>query len=118
MARQTIRRLIDDVDGGDADETIAFGIDGIQYEIDLSTTNADTLRNVFAEYIAAGSKVSRGGVAVGGRAARGRGGAGATADREQNKAIRDWAKKEGRDISDRGRISQEIIDEYHARAGR
>jgi Lsr2 len=71
------------------------------------------LREVFAPYVAAGSKVARGGVVVGGRAARGRGGA--TADREQNKAIREWAKKAGKDISDRGRIPQEIVDEFHAK---
>ena len=53
---------------------------------------------------------------VGGRAARGR--SSAAADREQNRAIREWAKKAGKKISDRGRIPQEIVDEYHARAGR
>ena len=84
-----------------------------------STCRRRTPRNcgtLFAPYVAAGTKVGRGGVVVGGRAARGRGGA--TADREQNKAIRAWAKKAGKDISDRGRIPQEIVDEYHAKAGR
>ena len=71
------------------------------------------MREVFAQYVGAGTKVARGGVVVGGRAARGRGGA--AADREQNKAIREWAKKSGYDISDRGRIPQEIVDEYHAK---
>ena len=116
MAKQIIHKLVDDLDGGDADETVKFALDGVQYEIDLSQKNADKLRDLFAQYVAAGTKVGRGGVVVGGRAARGRGGA--TADREQNKAIRAWAKKEGRDISDRGRIPQEIVDEYHAKAGR
>jgi hypothetical protein len=116
VAKQIIHKLVDDLDGGDADETVKFALDGVQYEIDLSQKNADKLRDLFAQYVAAGTKVGRGGVVVGGRAARGRGGA--TADREQNKAIRAWAKKEGRDISDRGRIPQEIVDEYHAKAGR
>lgn len=116
MAKQIIHKLVDDLDGGDADETVKFSLDGVQYEIDLSNKNAGKLRELFAPYVAAGSRVGRGGVVVGGRAARGRGGA--TADREQNKAIRAWAKKEGRDISDRGRIPQEIVDEYHAKAGR
>ncbi|MFC0503861.1 Lsr2 dimerization domain-containing protein [Micromonospora costi] len=113
MAKQIIHKLVDDLDGGDADETVKFALDGVQYEIDLSSANAEKLRDVFAPYVAAGSKVGRGGVVVGGRAARGRGGA--TADREQNRAIREWAKKAGKDISDRGRIPQEIVDEYHAR---
>ncbi|MEV6842652.1 Lsr2 family protein [Actinoplanes sp. NPDC051411] len=113
MAKQIIHKLVDDLDGGDADETVKFALDGIQYEIDLSEKNAAKLRELFDPYLSAGSKVARGGVVVGGRAARGRGGA--TADREQNKAIREWAKKSGKDISDRGRIPQEIVDEFHAK---
>ena len=116
MAKQIIHKLVDDLDGGDAEETVKFALDGTQYEIDLSAKNAEKLREVFAPYVAAGSKAGRGGVVVGGRAARGRGGA--SADREQNKAVRAWAKREGREISDRGRIPQEIVDEYHAKAGR
>ncbi|MCI4063102.1 Lsr2 family protein [Micromonospora sp. R77] len=115
MAKQIIHKLVDDLDGGDADETVKFALDGVQYEIDLSASNAEKLRDVFAPYVAAGTKVGRGGVVVGGRAARGRGGA--TADREQNRAIREWAKKSGKDISDRGRIPQEIVDEFHSKAG-
>lgn len=115
MAKQIIHKLVDDLDGGDADETVKFALDGVQYEIDLSNKNAEKLRELFAPYVAHGSKVGRGGVVVGGRAARGRGGA--TADRAQNKAIRDLAKREGREISDRGRIPQEIVDEFHAKAG-
>lgn len=116
MAKQIIHKLVDDLDGGDADETVKFSLDGVQYEIDLSKKNAEKMRAAFDQYVTAGSRIGRGGVVVGGRAARGRGGA--TADREQNKAIRAWAKREGKDISDRGRIPQEIVDEYHAKAGR
>ena len=113
MAKPIIHKLVDDPEGGDAEETVKFALDGIQYEIDLSDANAKKLRDVFAPCVAAGSKVARGGVVVGGRAARGRGGA--TADREQNKAIRECAKKNGKDISGRGRIPQEIVDEFHAK---
>ncbi|PZG07718.1 nucleoid-associated protein Lsr2 [Micromonospora craterilacus] len=116
MAKQIIHKLVDDLDGGDADETVKFALDGVQYEIDLSSDNADKLREVFGPYVAHGAKVGRGGLVVGGRAARGHGSA--SADREQNKAIRVWAKKAGKDISDRGRIPQEIVNEYHAKAGR
>ncbi|MEU2610641.1 Lsr2 family protein [Micromonospora sp. NPDC007271] len=128
MAKQIIHKLIDDVDGGDADETVRFGLDGVQYEIDLSAANAEKLRDIFAPYTAHGAKVGRGGVVGAGGGIRGvvgvgggrgtRAGVGVTVDREQNKAIRAWAKKAGKDISDRGRIPQEIVDEYHAMAGR
>ncbi len=113
MVQKVITKFVDDLDGSDASGTVEFGLDGRHYEIDLSEENAAKLRDVFAPYVGAGSKVARGGVVVGGRAARGRGGA--TADREQNKAIREWAKKAGKEISDRGRIPQEIVDEFHAK---
>jgi hypothetical protein len=115
VAKQIIHKLVDDLDGGDADETVKFALDGVQYEIDLSKKNAAKLRDAFAPYVASGTRIGRGGVVVGGRTARGRGGA---VDREQNKAIRAWAKQQGKNISDRGRIPQEIVDEYHAKAGR
>jgi Lsr2 len=117
VARREIVVLEDDLEGGKADETVKFSLDGVQYEIDLSEKNAKKLRDAVATYVASGRRVSRGGVVVGGRAAaRARGSA--AADREQNKAIRAWARRKGRDISDRGRIPQEIVDEYHADAGR
>lgn len=116
MAKQTITRLVDDIDGGDAEETVKFALDGVQYEIDLSSANAAKLRGALEKYIEKGTRIGRGGVVVGGRAARGRGVP--ASDREQNKAIRAWAKKEGKEISDRGRIPAEIVEEYNARAGR
>ncbi|SCF42224.1 Lsr2 protein [Micromonospora matsumotoense] len=128
MAKQIIHRLIDDLDGGDADETVGFALDGVRYEIDLSALNAEKLRSVLARYTTHGTRVGRGGVAVDSRAARGsaagfagrsiNGPSRVTTDREQNKAIRDWAKKAGKNISDRGRIPQEIVEEYHSKAGR
>jgi hypothetical protein len=117
VARREIVVLEDDLDGGKADETVKFALDGVQYEIDLSDKNANKLRGAFADYISHGRRVGRGGVVVGGRAAaRARGSA--AADREQNKAIRAWAKRKGKAISDRGRIPQEIVDEYNVDAGR
>jgi hypothetical protein len=117
MAKRTVHMLIDDIDGGEADETVRFAVDGVQYEIDLSKKNAAKMRNVLARYVEAGSKVGRAaGGAVRAAAARGRGPA--TVDRDQNRAIRDWALGKGMDVSDRGRIKQEIVDRYHAEAGR
>ena len=116
MARREIVVLEDDLEGGDAEETVKFSLDGVSYEIDLNGKNAKKLRDSLSAYVSASRKVGRGGVVVGGRTARGRGGA--VSDREQNKAIREWAKKAGKNVSDRGRIPQEIVDEYHAKAGR
>ncbi|HZN71994.1 MAG TPA: histone-like nucleoid-structuring protein Lsr2, partial [Micromonosporaceae bacterium] len=73
------------------------------------------LRDSLAGYVAAGRKVGRGGLVPGGRTASARGSA---SDREQNKAIREWARKAKKDVADRGRIPQDIIDEYHAKTGR
>ena len=118
MAKRTIHMLIDDLDGGEADETVKFALDGVQYEIDLSKKNATKLRDVVAPYLSAGTKIGRGGVVVGGRAATARGRGGAAADREQNRAIRAWAQGKGIKVSDRGRIKQEVVDRYNAEAGR
>jgi hypothetical protein len=118
VAKRTIHVLIDDLDGGEADETVKFALDGVQYEIDLSKKNATKLRDVIAPYVSAGNKIGRGGVVVGGRAASARGRGGAAADREQNRAIREWAQGKGIKVSDRGRIKQEVVDRYNAEAGR
>jgi hypothetical protein len=103
-------RLVDDLDGEVADETVEFGVDGKNYEIDLSTANAKKLRDALAEFVAAGRR-------AGGR--RRGGGAPAAAprrpsiDREQNQAIREWARKRGMKVSDRGRIPAEVLEAYH-----
>jgi hypothetical protein len=118
MAKRVIHELIDDVNGQPADESITFALDGVQYEIDLTAKNATKLRDALAPYVAAGTKVGRGGVAaIRGRTSRGAR-TPARADREVNQAIRDWAKSKKIEVSDRGRIRQEIVDRYHAEAGR
>ena len=116
VARREMVVLEDDLDGGDAVETIRFALDGASYEIDLSNKNAKKLRDSLASYVAAGRKVGRGGIVAGGRNSRARAVTGG--DREQNKAIREWAKKAGKQVSDRGRIPQEVVEAYHAKAGR
>jgi hypothetical protein len=115
VARHEMVVLEDDLDGGDAAETVKFALDGAWYEIDLNNKNAKKLRDSLARFVTSGRKVGRGGIAAG-PSSRSR--VAATTDREQNKAIRAWAKKAGRDISDRGRIPQGIVDEFHAKAGR
>jgi hypothetical protein len=117
VAKRTISMLIDDLDGGEADETVTFGIDGVQYQIDLSAKNATKMREALAHYIDAGTRVGRR-LPPTVRLSTGRGRAPATVDRDQNRAIRQWAQSKGIEVSDRGRIKQEIVDRYHAEAGR
>lgn len=114
MAKETITRLIDDLDKGEADETVRFGLDGVEYEIDLSAKNAAKLRQALEPYVAVGSKVSSRTAARGQARRR----VSQPIDRAQNKAIREWAKSKKKKISDRGRIPEDIVAEYHASAGR
>ena len=62
MAKQVITLLTDDLDGSEADHTVEFGLDGVNYTIDLSEKNAGKLRKALERYIAAGTRVGRGGV--------------------------------------------------------
>lgn len=110
MARKVTVTLIDDVDGeGSADETVEFGLDGVTYEIDLSAKNAAKLRSDLKKWVESGRR-------VGGRR-RGRapakGGRGAI-DREQSAAIREWARRNGHNVSTRGRIPADVIEAFHA----
>jgi hypothetical protein len=109
--------LIDDIDGGEADETVMFALDGVNYQIDLSTKNATKMREGLARFLDAGTRLGRGRSVPNGSTA-GRGRRPARVDRDQNRAIREWAQGKGFDVSDRGRIKQEIVDRYHAEAGR
>jgi hypothetical protein len=118
VARETITKLIDDLDGGEAHETVKFGLDGHSYEIDLSTKNANKLRTVLSQYLEHGTRLAGRTAAANGRASAGRGRATATTDRDQNQAIRAWATRKGLDIAPRGRIKAEIIEQYHREAGR
>lgn len=116
MAKEVFTRLIDDLDGGEAAETVTFGLDGYAYQIDLSTKNATKLRNALAAYVESGSRVA-GRTSVSPRtSARPR--VTASAGREQNQAIREWAQRKGYDVAPRGRIKQEIVDQYQKTAGR
>lgn len=111
MARKVQYILVDDLDGGQADETVTFGLDGSSYEIDLSSKNAATLREAMASFVGSAHKIGRSGARPGG-GSRGRGPA--RTDREQLQAIRAWARQHGHTVSDRGRIPASIIEAYHA----
>jgi hypothetical protein len=116
MAQKVTVELVDDLDGTASDDitTVSFALDGVSYEIDLNEDNATTLRKVFADVLAAGRR-------VGGRVKRGSNPAHAglrpTVDRDQTRAIREWARQNGFELSDRGRISSTVIaafEEAHA----
>lgn len=112
MAKRTITKLIDDLDQSEADETVKFGLDGVQYEIDLSADNAAKLREAMSPYVKAGTRTGRGQPVPARRRSA------APSDRAQNRAIREWARSKNKKISDRGRIPEDIVAEYHASAGR
>jgi hypothetical protein len=107
MAQKVQVVLEDDLDGGTAEETVVFGLDGTTYEIDLNKKNAAKLRDALAPWVAAGRRTSgsRGGARRGrGRAARG----------SQAGDVRSWARANGYQVSERGRISAEIQAAYSA----
>ena len=111
MAKKVTVTLVDDFDGeGAADETVEFGLDGVSYEIDLSSKNASKLRNDLKQWVDAGRRV--GGRRRGRSTGTGRGRA--AIDREQSAAIRDWARRNGHNVSTRGRIPADVIDAFHA----
>jgi hypothetical protein len=114
MARRHIVQLIDDLDGGPADETVTFGLDGANYEIDLSEKNADRFREVLAEFVANARRTSRGSRAGGSGAPRRS--HRASGDREQTAAIREWARKNGYKIGEKGRIPGDVLEAYNTQA--
>src|SRR6476646_7680475 len=112
MARKVQVILSDDLDENlSADETVSFALDGTTYEIDLADKNAQAMRNAFSRPVSAARKVSRGNRASGGGRARATGG---RMDREQARAIRDWARKNGHAVSDRGRIPASVVEAYES----
>ncbi|MDA3648574.1 Lsr2 family protein [Saccharopolyspora indica] len=115
MAQKVTVTLVDDLDGGQADETVEFGLDGVSYQIDLSADNAGELRDALANYVSNARRAGgrkKPGPRPGGAGPRSAGGS-TSADREQNQAIREWARKRGLKVSDRGRIPADIVEQYH-----
>ena len=119
MAQKVQVLLVDDLDGGEASETVSFALDGSSYEIDLSEKNAEQLRDAFAKYVGAARKAGRATTSSSSSRSSGgsrRGGSSTAMDRDQAAAIRSWAKKQGLQVSDRGRIPATIIEQYNQSA--
>ncbi|MFJ9040866.1 Lsr2 family protein [Streptomyces sp. NPDC102406] len=111
MAQKVQVLLVDDLDGGEADETVTFALDGKTYEIDLTTANADKLRGLLDAYVKSGRR-------TGGRSTSGRGKARAASGGNQDTAqIRAWAKENGHEVNDRGRVPQAIREAYEKANG-
>lgn len=109
MAQKVQVLLVDDLDGGEASETVSFALDGSSYEIDLSGDNAAKLREVFASYVGRARRSGRSGSAGPRQRRTSSAPRQATSD---NGAVRAWAKENGHAVSGRGRISTEIREAY------
>jgi hypothetical protein len=109
VAQQVNVVLVDDLDGSEAGETVVFGLDGTTYEIDLSEKNAKKLRDSVALYVASARRTGgrRGAARTAGRAP-----STAASTSTDTASVREWAKAQGYGVSDRGRISAEILDAY------
>ena len=111
MAQKVSVELVDDLDGTATRgiRTVEFSLDGVGYEIDLTEPNANRLRQVMAEYVASARR-------TGGRRKHSPSSpkqpARPTANPEQSRAIRDWARRNGFDLADRGRIPTNVIDAF------
>jgi len=112
MAQKVQTIFIDDLDGGQADSTVCFALDGTDYEIDLNTEHAQQLRDALARYVNAARR-------VGGAARRpGRSGRRAPASGLNTTKIREWAKAQGIDVKDRGRIPAELAAKFKTATGK
>ncbi|GIF72563.1 histone-like nucleoid-structuring protein Lsr2 [Asanoa siamensis] len=119
MAKETIVRLVDDIDGSTANETVTFALDGVAFEIDLSDENADKLRRAIQPYVEAGTRLTSGGA----RPTRSVISAQGASLREETRAIRAWAHKYGPQlgldpVGDRGAIPQRVREAYEKHDGR
>jgi hypothetical protein len=113
MAQEIHTIFIDDIDGGAAEGTVRFALDGTEYEIDLSTAHSEELRSALGKYITHARKAG-GSAHRGGRTA----GRGRRADSPQNTTeIRNWARENGHDIKDRGRVPADLVAKYQAATG-
>ncbi|HEX3189407.1 MAG TPA: Lsr2 family protein [Streptosporangiaceae bacterium] len=108
MAQKIQTLFIDDLDGSEAEGTIRFGLDGTEYEIDLNAEHAQALRDVLARYVHAARR------AGGGARRPARGGRRASAGGVDSTEVREWAKAQGIDVKDRGRVPAELVVKFKA----
>jgi hypothetical protein len=108
MAQKVQTLFIDDLDGSAAEGTVRFGLDGVEYEIDLSAEHSRELRDALARYVGAARR-------VGGNAKRpSRGGRRGSAGGPNPTEVRQWAKEQGIEVKDRGRVPAELVVKFKA----
>ena len=105
MARQIVEKLVDDIDGSEASETLRFGLDGAVYEIDLNSEHAEELRNALSRYVGHARPVRASARTV----SRSNG-----HNRPSPAAVRTWAREEGIQVNERGRIPADVLARYEA----
>ena len=115
MAQEVITKLVDDLDGSEATETVLFGLDGETFEIDLSAKNAAALRKALDRYRNSARQSSTGRASSSGRRSRGKGRARGDVD---PKAVRIWAAEHGIELASRGRIPSSVLEQYKANGSR
>ena len=111
MAQKIQTLFIDDLDGSEAEGTVRFGLDGAEYEIDLNAEHAQALRDALARYVGAARR------AGGGTRRPVRAGRRARADGVDSTEVREWAKAQGIEVKDRGRVPAELVVKFKAAAG-
>ena len=104
MVTRTVTELLDDMTGQAADETVSFGLDGVEYEIDMTKKNAAALRKALGPWQDHARRVGGRKTPVMQHVASG----------VDNRAVRAWAASNGIEMSERGRIPAHIIEQYRA----
>ena len=108
MAQKIQVLLVDDLDGGEAEGTVRFGLDGVDYEIDLSAEHAEALRRALAPFIDAARRGPGAGRQQGRRGQR------AGASGPDTTEVREWARAQGIEVKDRGRVPADLIVRFKA----
>ena len=111
MAQKVQTLLIDDLDGGEADGTVRFGLDDAEYEIDLNAEHAQQLRDALARYVSAARRVA-------GARQSARSGPRAPANGLDTTEVREWAEAQGIDVKDRRRVPAELVVKFKAATAR
>lgn len=107
MAQKTFVELIDDIDGSRAESTVKFALEGVEYEIDLSSQHVQELHSDFTKWIVSARR-------IGGRARRS---SGVPSSAKETAKIRKWARENGYEVSDRGRIAADVREAYYETQG-
>lgn len=113
MAQKVQTLLIDDLDGGEADSTVQFGLDGTEYEIDLNAAHAETLRQALSRYVEVARRSPGTTVRHLGRTS----GKTTKNDGPDPTMVREWAKSQGIEVKNRGRVPAELVVKFKAAVG-